>query len=75
MAEFPSHNSNKYVTWTVFASVVSLLVIGIGWAMAVANTATTRVNKYYQQIVEIKTQLSQIQTDLKWVVKTLNEGK
>lgn len=74
MPEIPSHNSNRYVSWTVFASIVGLLVIGIGWAMATSNNAVTQVDRYYQQLLEIKAQLSQIQTDIRWIKLQLQQN-
>ena len=57
----------RYVSWQVFVWVIGILTIVIGWCFVAQAATSERVDEYNQQLLEIRTQLSQIQTDLHWI--------
>jgi len=57
----------RYVSWQIFVWVVGIITIVIGWCFVAQANTSEKVDKYNQQLLEIRTQLSQIQTDLQWI--------
>jgi len=57
---------NIYVTWPVFIWVMGIFVVVIGWQV-------TSITRLADTVDPIKTQLSQIQTDLQWIKSVLAE--
>ena len=61
------NQNNRYVSWTVFSAVIGLIFITIGWSLAAQQHLNNKVDNYSQQLLEIRTQLSQIETDIRWI--------
>ena len=57
----------RYVSWQIFVWVIGIITIVIGWCFVAQANTSEKVDKYNQQLLEIRTQLSQIQTDLQWI--------
>ena len=57
----------RYVSWQIFVWVIGIITIVIGWCFVAQAATSEKVDKYNQQLLEIRTQLSQIQTDLQWI--------
>jgi len=57
----------RYVSWQIFVWVIGIITIVIGWCFVAQAATNEKVDKYNQQLLEIRTQLSQIQTDLQWI--------
>jgi len=57
----------RYVSWHIFIWAIGIITIVIGWCFMTQATTCEKVDEYNQQLLEIRTQLSQIQTDLQWI--------
>ena len=57
----------RYVSWQIFVWVIGIITIVIGWCFVAQAATSKKVDEYSQQLLEIRTQLSQIQTDLQWI--------
>jgi len=57
----------RYVSWQIFVWVIGIITVVIGWCFVAQANTSEKVDKYNQQLLEIRTQLSQIQTDLQWI--------
>jgi len=60
-------NEIKYVRWTIFCWTISIFIVVMGWLFVRVSNAENRVSSFTDSMTEIKTQLSQIQTDLLWI--------
>lgn len=76
-----TENGQKVVPWFIFVWAIGFMVtlfgLGIGWTLARATTVESelRLHNEQQQIdtLTIKTQLSQIQTDILWIKQNLQK--
>jgi len=57
----------RYVSWTIFTWVIGIMTLAIGWSFAAQASSAEITENFNLQMLEIKTQLSQIQTDLQWI--------
>ena len=57
----------RYVSWHIFIWVIGIITVVIGWCFVAQAATSKKVDEYSQQLLEIRTQLSQIQTDLQWI--------
>ena len=57
----------RYVSWHIFIWAIGIITIVIGWCFVAQANTSEKVDEYSQQLLEIRTQLSQIQTDLQWI--------
>ena len=57
----------RYVSWQIFVWAIGIITVVIGWCFVAQANTSEKVDKYNQQLLEIRTQLSQIQTDLQWI--------
>lgn len=67
------NNGNKYVKWSVFTCVTGILLIAFGWSLTAQSQLSNKVDGYNYQLLEIRTQLSQIQTDIRWIRQVINQ--
>ena len=58
---------DKYVSWFVFIWAIGILTLCLGWSFKTQAQLNDKVDIYSNQLLEIRTQLSQIQTDLMWI--------
>ena len=65
--EIQNKKPQRYVNWQVFVWVIGIMTIAMGWCFMTQATTCKKVDQYNQQLLEIRTQLSQIQTDLSWI--------
>ena len=57
----------RYVSWHIFIWAIGIITIVIGWCFVAQATTSRKLDEYNGQLLEIRTQLSQIQTDLQWI--------
>ena len=56
-----------YVKWYIFCWAIGTITLMIGWSFVAQAQLGIKVDSFSQQSLEIRTQLSQIQTDLGWI--------
>ena len=64
--------NNNYVNWVVFIWVVGIFTLIFGWLITAQAALDNKVNVYSNQFLEIRTQLSEIKTNIVWIKKALN---
>lgn len=57
----------KSVSWATFIWVIGIITLCLGWSFNTQAQLSEKVDVYSGQLLEIRTQLSQIQTDLVWI--------
>ena len=61
------NNNKKYVQWSVFIAIISLLIIGIGWNLSRTESLAKQVDNYSQDVQATKVLLASMTTDLVWI--------
>lgn len=63
----------KYVRWSIFCWVISIFIVVMGWVFVRVSAAENKMEGVNGSQTEIKTQLSQIQTDILWIKNSLDK--
>lgn len=64
---------NKRVHWVVFCWAIGIMGVSIGWAFIANASMEKKVQDSNAQYLQIQTQLSQIQTDIIWIKKSIDK--
>lgn len=76
-AKDPSTNTmnwgEKFVTWQAFGLIVTVLVVGIGWALAAAAQSNQRIEKYVEAQQQLNAAVIKMETNQGNMQKTLDK--
>ena len=61
------HKGQQTTFLKTVSIIVSLIIVSIGWLFTLNVAMSSRIDTMSASYVTIKTQLSQIQTDLSWL--------
>lgn len=62
-----ANQEKTYVSFAVFTWAIGIIIGVIGWMLVANSSLAAKVDSISDSYVLIQTQLSQIQTDLRWV--------
>jgi hypothetical protein len=67
-----SGENERYVTWYALGIIISVLVIGIGWAVASSASANDRIEKHIVAQQSLNDAVIQMQANIANMQKTLD---
>lgn len=62
----------KYVSWKVFTWTISIILILFSLSFGFIAGNAAKVDAFNKDVLEIKIQLSQIQTDIIWIKNNIS---
>ena len=65
--------NNNYVNWKIFTWTMGIILTLFGFSFGFINGNRAKVDSFNRDVLEIKVQLSQIQTDIAWIKNNLTK--
>ena len=60
-------------SWKVFIWAMGIILLLFGWLIIANASVSNKIDAINQTYVEIRTQLSQIQTDISWIKESIKK--
>jgi Tfp pilus assembly protein PilO len=73
MPDSPQHWTEKYVTWQVFGLILTVLVVGLGWAFVAVAQINDRVEKHIAAQQQLNDAVVRLVTNQENMQKTLDK--
>ena len=73
MPDEKQHWTERYVTWQVFSLIISVLIVGIGWAFVATAQTNDRIEKHIQAQQELNDSVIRLVTQQETMQKTLDK--